>query len=195
MSLASKAGDLLYTFRFLKMLTTPWDETDAFKLGLIDENGKRIKSEKVDSSEKKVALGPFVRLVFNVKRALGKLPGGKTTIGSYAAALFLLKEHYSVSEKNLTRICVEAGIDPLDMIAEDHAWYVLENNQLSPGIYRVKGDKLLGEGLEDAVRAKDQIRILDESIPVGDVFGMNVYEAMHLTTNKMVYITLGEIYK
>jgi len=195
MSLASKAGDLLYTFRFLKMLTTPWDETDAFKLGLIDENGKRIKSEKVDSSEKKVALGPFVRLVFNVKRALGKLPGGKTTIGSYAAALFLLKEHYSVSEKNLTRICVEAGIDPLDMIAEDHAWYVLENNQLSPGIYRVKGDKLLGERLEDAVRAKDQIRILDESFPVGDVFGMNVYEAMHLTTNKMVYITLGEIYK
>jgi len=195
MSLASKAGDLLYTFRFLKMLTTPWDETDAFKLGLIDENGKRIKSEKVDSSEKKVALGPFVRLVFNVKRALGKLPGGKTTVGSYAAALFLLKEHYSVSEKNLTRICVEAGIDPLDMIAEDHAWYVLENNQLSPGIYRVKGDKLLGERLEDAVRAKDQIRILDESFPVGDVFGMNVYEAMHLTTNKMVYITLGEIYK
>jgi hypothetical protein len=195
MSLASKAGDLLYTFRFLKMLTTPWKETDAFKLGLIDENGKRIKSEKVDSSDKKTALGPFVRLVFNVKRALGKLPGGKTTVGSYAAALFLLKEHYSVGEKNLTRICVEAGIDPLDMIAEDHAWYVLENNQLAPGIYRVKGDKLLGEGLEDVVRAKDQIRILDESFPVGDVFGMNVYEAIHLTSKKMVYITLGEIYK
>jgi hypothetical protein len=195
MSLASKAGDLLYTFRFLKMLTTPWKETDAFKLGLIDENGKRIKSEKVDSSDKKMALGPFVRLVFNVKRAIGKLPGGKTTIGSYAAALFLLKEHYSVSDKNLTKICVEVGIDPLDMLAEDHAWYVLENNQLAPGIYRVKGDKLLGEGLEDAVRAKDQIRILDESFPVGDVFGMNVYEAIHLTTKKMVYITLGEIYK
>lgn len=195
MSLASKAGDLLYTFRFLKMLTTPWTETDAFKLGLIDEEGKRIKSEKVDSPDKKTALGPFVRLVFNVKRAIGKLPGGKTTIGSYAAAIFLLKEHYSVSEKNLRRICNEAGIDPLDMIAEDHAWYVLENNQLAPGIYRVKDDKLLGEGLEDAVRAKDQIRILDESFPVGDVFGMNVYEAIHLTTNKMVYITLGEIYK
>jgi hypothetical protein len=195
MSLASKAGDLLYTFRFLKMLTTPWKETDAFKLGLIDENGKRIKSEKVDSSDKKMALGPFVRLVFNVKRAIGKLPGGKTTIGSYAAALFLLKEHYSVSDKNLTKICVEVGIDPLDMLAEDHAWYVLENSQLTPGIYRVKGDKLLGEGLEDAVRAKDQIRILDESFPVGDVFGMNVYEAIHLTTKKMVYITLGEIYK
>jgi hypothetical protein len=195
MSLASKAGDLLYTFRFLKMLTTPWKETDAFKLGLIDENGKRIKSEKVDSSDKKMALGPFVRLVFNVKRAIGKLPGGKTTIGSYAAALFLLKEHYSVSDKNLTKICVEVGIDPLDMLAEDHAWYVLENSQLAPGIYRVKGDKLLGEGLEDAVRAKDQIRILDESFPVGDVFGMNVYEAIHLTTKKMVYITLGEIYK
>ena len=195
MSLASKAGDLLYTFRFLKMLTTPWKETDAFKLGLIDENGKRIKSEKVDSSDKKMALGPFVRLVFNVKRAIGKLPGGKTTIGSYAAALFLLKEHYSVSDKNLTKICVEVGIDPLDMLAEDHAWYVLDNSQLAPGIYRVKGDKLLGEGLEDAVRAKDQIRILDESFPVGDVFGMNVYEAIHLTTKKMVYITLGEIYK
>ena len=47
MSLASRAGDLYYSFRFVKLLTTPWVESDAYKLGLIDENGKRDKSVKI----------------------------------------------------------------------------------------------------------------------------------------------------
>ena len=55
MSLASRAGDLYYSFRFVKLLTTPWEETDAYKLGIIDENGKRDKSVKLDNDEKKSA--------------------------------------------------------------------------------------------------------------------------------------------
>ena len=43
MSLASRAGDIYYSFRFVKLLTTPWNETDAYDLGIIDENGKRVK--------------------------------------------------------------------------------------------------------------------------------------------------------
>tara|TARA_B110000208_G_scaffold86190_1_gene109161 strand:- start:2164 stop:2751 length:588 start_codon:yes stop_codon:yes gene_type:complete len=195
MSLASKAGDLLYTFRFLKMLTTPWEESDAFKLGLIDENGKRVKSERIDSKEKKLALGPFVRLVFNLKRALNKVPGGKTTLGSYAAALFLLKEHYQISDKNIKKILDTAGVDPLDLISEDHSWYILDNGCLSPGIYRVKEEKVLATGLEDVVNAKDQIRVNESSRPIGEVLGLHVFEAYHLNTHKRVYVTVGEIYK
>jgi hypothetical protein len=40
-----RAVDLFVTYRFLKLLTTPFDNTDAFKLGIIDKDGNRIKNE------------------------------------------------------------------------------------------------------------------------------------------------------
>ena len=36
-----RAVDLFVTYRFLKLLTTPFEKTDAFKLGIIDEDGNR----------------------------------------------------------------------------------------------------------------------------------------------------------
>ena len=41
-----RAIDLFVTYRFLKLLTTPFEKTDAYKLGIIDENGNRIRQEK-----------------------------------------------------------------------------------------------------------------------------------------------------
>ena len=46
--MASKAIDTVITFRVLKLLTTKWEDHEAFKTGLIDANGKRIKSKKSD---------------------------------------------------------------------------------------------------------------------------------------------------
>ena len=40
-----RAIDLFVTYRFIKLLTTPFEKTDAFKLGIIDENGNRIKDK------------------------------------------------------------------------------------------------------------------------------------------------------
>ena len=40
MSILKRAADLVYTFRFLKLLVTPFNKTKAFELGIIDENGK-----------------------------------------------------------------------------------------------------------------------------------------------------------
>ena len=33
------ALNLYFIYKFLRILTTPWESTDAFKLGIIDENG------------------------------------------------------------------------------------------------------------------------------------------------------------
>ena len=38
--------------------------------------------------------------------------------------------------------------------------------------------------------AKDQIRISKESYPVGDVFGVDIYEATHMRTNQKIYVTI-----
>ena len=43
MSIISRTADLFYAYRFIKLLVTPWDKMDAYKLGLLDEKGKVVK--------------------------------------------------------------------------------------------------------------------------------------------------------
>lgn len=193
MSLASRAGDLYYSFRFVKLLTTPWEETDAYKLGIIDEKGKRDKAVKLDNDEKKSAYTTFIRLVFNIKRLLEKVPGGRSTLASYAAALFLLKEKYSLSNSTINKILRECNIDPLDFLEESCYWYVLENKQLSPGIYRLREERI--SNLDEMLLPKDQVRVEDDAYPVGEILGLDIYEVTHINSGQPVYVTVGELYK
>ena len=89
--MAKGVMDLFMVYQFVKRLTTPWDQTEAFKLGLIDANGKKLK--KAETSEEKKAVGYYDRLIYNLKRLLEKLPGTKSRLASFAAAAFLMKEH------------------------------------------------------------------------------------------------------
>ena len=43
----SIVADTIYTYRFLKLLVTPFRKTEAYNLGIIDETGKRIKDKKL----------------------------------------------------------------------------------------------------------------------------------------------------
>mgnify|MGYP003635849681 FL=1 len=83
--------DAAIIFRILMKLVTPFDKTKAFDLGLVDEKGKSLKKAK--TGEEKSAMTLLDRMVFNLKRLLGTVPGGKTRLASYVAALALLKEH------------------------------------------------------------------------------------------------------
>ena len=191
MGLIKRAADLAYTFRFIRMMAMDWKEWDAYKLGIIDENGKRLRDVKLDSDEKKSAYTPFVRLAANLKRLVAKVPGGGSRLGSFASALFLIKE--KVGEKGIKSICEEMNIEVLDFLNEKNEWFVLDEKQLSPGIYRVKNAKLINESCAELVWPKDQVRIQDECYPIGDVFGVDIYEALHVNTNKPVYVTASEL--
>lgn len=195
MGILKRGADLVYAFRFVKMLVTDWKDWDAFKVGLIDENGQRIKSVKMDSDEKKSAYTPFIRLTANIKRLLSKVPGGSSKLGSFAAALYLLKEQYGINDDKLAKILSEHGIEITDILAEQSEWFILSDLQLSPGIYRIKEEKLVNSTFESLVFSKDQIRIHENSYPVGDVFGISIYEATHIKTNQKIYVTSSEIYR
>jgi len=184
MGLLSRAGDLVYTLRFLRLLTTPFDKTTAFELGLIDEKGKKLK--KPETKDEKVAYNTFHRLVFNIKKLI---PGKK--LGSYAAALYLMKEKYGVS--NFDKVLKESNIDPLDLLAENNEWFMLEEKQLSPGVYRVNGNKVLNKNCEELVKTRDQVRIPENCYPVGDVLGLDIYEVIHLKSMQNIYVTAGEL--
>ena len=68
-----RAIDLFVTYRFLRLLTMPFEDTDAFKLGIIDENGNRVMQKKVKkpavelvTSEQKSSYTILHNLVFNI---------------------------------------------------------------------------------------------------------------------------------
>ena len=196
MGIVKRAADLAYTFRFIRLLVMDWKNWDAYKEGLIDENGKRIKSVKMDTDAKKSSYTPFIRLAANIKRLISKIPGGGTKLGSFAAGLFLIKENYNLKDKDLKNILEKCGVDSLDFLAEARMnWFVLEDKELIPGIYRVKESKILNRNFEEWVWPKDQIRIRENSYPVGDVFGIPIYEATHMKTNQKIFITVNEIYR
>ena len=191
MGILKGAADTVYAFRFIRMMVMDWKSWDAYKEGIIDENGKRNRNVKLDTDSKKSAYTPFVRLVANIKRLVAKIPGGGSKLGSFASALYLIKE--KVGTKGLEKICKELNVDVLDFLNEKNEWFLLEDKQLSPGVYRVSTAKLINESCDELVWPKDQIRIQNDCYPVGDVFGVDVYEATHVNTNKSVYVTASEL--
>ena len=100
----------LITFRIIKILTTSWKKQDAYKYGLIDENGKRT-SKKPENREEKNSIDSLHRVVFNLKRLIDKAPFINKQLASYAAAsILLLKEQYNLSEEDMKKIREETGI-------------------------------------------------------------------------------------
>ena len=85
--------DLFVTYRFIKLLVTPFNKQDAYKLGIIDENGFRT-DKKIETSDEKSSYTVLHKLIFNIKRLMSKVPGLGTRLGTYAAALFLLKDTF-----------------------------------------------------------------------------------------------------
>lgn len=88
-----KIFDAFIAYQFIKILVTPWEKQPAFDLGIIDADGKVLKkSSELETMEEKKAYSIFHRLIFNVKRLLATVPGGRSKLASYAAALALLRE-------------------------------------------------------------------------------------------------------
>ena len=195
MGILKRAADITYAFRFVRLLVMKWENWDAYKLGIIDKDGKRDRNVKLDDDEKKSAYTPFIRLVANIKRLTSKIPGGGTGLGSFASALYLIKEEIGLNEKQLTKIIEECNLEILDFLNESNKWFILDDKCLSPGVYKLKEDKLLNKSCEDIVFKNDQIRVKEDSYPVGNMFGLDIYEALHIKTGQRVFVSTSEIIK
>lgn len=195
MGIVKRAADLAYTIRFIALMATPFQSMDAYKLGIIDENGKRLRNVKLDTSEKKSAYTPFIRLAVNLKRLLSAVPGGSTQLGSIAAALFLIKENYKLSDSNLQRITEKFNVQPQDFLSEKTEWFITQDNMLSPGLYRINYSKMNNQSYDFTCNPKDLIRVNEDCYPSGNVFGINIYKVTHVPTKMDIFISANEIYK
>lgn len=93
----------LIAYKVLSMIIKPFEDTDAYKLGIIDAKGNNlIKPSKFDRAEQKEAYTYLHRLVFNMKKILNKLPGGASKTKDIVAAFWLIKEYYEKNDKQLS---------------------------------------------------------------------------------------------
>ena len=83
----SRVIDNLMAFKVLRMLVTPFTDTEAFKLGIIDAHGNVLKkSSHFGSEDERNAFTYLHRLVFNLKKLINRF-GGENRLKSMAAAI------------------------------------------------------------------------------------------------------------
>ena len=124
MATVGSTVNLYLLYRIVKDLSTPFDETDAFKAGLIDDKGKKLK--KAESKEEKEALSYYNRFVLNIKRLMSKVGLG-SKLATFAAALFLIKE-----EQERNHMLTEESFQDENMVLEEivrNIHYLEENSQ------------------------------------------------------------------
>jgi len=147
--MADKISDLYLTYQFIKRLVQPFKDTDAFKNGIIDEKGMRIKGKEIKTTAEKKSYGYYDRMVFNLKKLLEKLPGGKSKLASYAAALFLIKEACSPEQPEYTEQELLEGLEK--NIKELKGAKMKEYNELFEDVpANATGTSVAGTGDDDS---------------------------------------------
>ena len=102
--------DTYIVYKIISTLVKDWDEQDAYKLGIIDDKGKVLKKAKdLETSKEKAAYTVLIRFIFNLKRLLNKVPGGRSKFGSYAAAAILLLKEENEKEQLIERPILPAN--------------------------------------------------------------------------------------
>lgn len=93
--------DTYITYRIVTTLVKKWEDQDAYEYGIIDKKGKvLIKYKELKDRKAKDSYTVLIRFIFNMKRLMEKIPGGKSKISSYAiAALVFLREEAEDDEQ------------------------------------------------------------------------------------------------
>ena len=199
-----RAIDLFVTCRFIKLLTTPFNKTDAYKYGIIDDKGNRIRED--NSTRPKVELTTSTlknsytilhKLVFNIKKIFEKVPGLRTKVGTYAAALFLLKDTFKehvedpdMFEKEFMKYLKENKIELDREISEEVIGF---GEVLPKGEYVLKNDILNKEEEELTAKKGDKVVAFDDEPPIDTILGVEIFPVVHVKTQEKIYVSLEDI--
>lgn len=185
-----RLADTIYAFRFLRLLTMPWEKTEAFKRGIIDADGKTIK-KNLTMQDDKAAYTLFHRLVFNIRRLILKVPGGQMKIANYAAALFLIKESAGLTEKDMEEALDKMGI-MIDNSDLNESWMV-SGDTLGTGRYTLTTDVASPKTGYQIAKEGTNVLVSESCEPVDVLFGVNIYEVLHEQTKQTIYVTVADI--
>lgn len=189
-----RAIDLLITYRVIKLLVTPFENQEAYKYGIIDKDGKVLRKAKdLKTSQEKDSYTLLHRFVFNLKRLVGLIPGGKSKLGSYAAALgLLLKEQKDLNAIEIERILYKHLVDN-NLIA-----YGDDLNESVGFDYLPEGRFTVIDDLEDLSGNKtaeigDIVYTTENQKPFDNYFGVNLYHVINEDTKKRIVVSEDNI--
>jgi len=192
-----RAIDLFVTYRFLRLLTTPFEKTDAYKLGIIDKKGNRIRKPKstqpaveLNTTEQQNSYTILHKLVFNIKKLFSKVPGLRTKVGTYAAALFLLKDTFKehvedpdMFEKEFVKYLKENDIEFDNEISED----VIGFGEILPkGEYVLVADILNKEEEELTAKKGDKVIAYEDEPPIDTILGVEIFPVIHMKSQEKI---------
>ena len=189
-----RAVDLFVTYRFLKLLVTPWKKQEAYKQGIIDDRGKALKKARDLTTEaERESFTLLHRLVFNCKRIMQKIPIVRTQLGTYATALFLLKEKYNLDnlpEGEINQFLMENKLVSFDnKISEEVIGF---GSMLPMGEYKLK-DQVTADDEEIDAQPGDIVSALEDTSPSDRILGVDVFPVIHQKSNKIIYVSLEDI--
>ena len=185
-----RAIDLLITYRVIKMLVTPFEKTDAYKYGIIDKNGKVLRKNKtLTVAKEKDSYTILHRFVFNLKRLINLIPGGKSKLGTYAAALgLLLKEEKEINAVELEKVLYK-HLRENDLINFDDDLREEVDFDFLP-----KGRFIIIDDLEDlngdkTANVGDVVYTTENQKPFDNYFGVNLYHVINEDTQKQIIVS------
>jgi|TARA_R100001079_G_C4404406_1_gene132802 hypothetical protein len=188
-----RAIDVLITYRIIKMLITPFEKQDAYKYGIIDKNGKVLrKTKELKTAKERDSYTILHRFVFNLKRLINVIPGGKSKIGTYAAALgLLLKE-----SKDLNMVEIEKELYTYlrdnDLIHFGEMKESSEDNILPQGRF-IMTDTLTDLNNETTADVGDIVKNVEDQVPFDNFLGVNLYHVVNEETQKKVIVSEDNI--
>jgi len=152
--LTESMTNTIVLYILLKKLMQDFEEWDAFKLGIIDKDGKKLKEPR--TSNEREAWDLLTRFCWNFKKILGKFIG-KSKMVTYLSAAFLLKDNLNyfylthnqtiLNEKYLKDMTFEKQTLILDFIKEVNysGSKITEDNfevEMFKVIYKVNDSKI-----------------------------------------------------
>jgi hypothetical protein len=132
--------DLYLVYSFIRRLATPFNEWEAYKLGIIDDKGTVLRKRKtLVTREEKRAFGIFDVMILNLKKLLAKIPGGSSRIASYAAALYLIREWNHFSDSSLLQEDLSDNVieESMNLFYDRYVNYIIEANVVNKKMHNL----------------------------------------------------------
>ena len=158
---------------------------------------RQTKPEPLTTIEQKNAYTILHKLVFNIKKIFSKVPGLRTKLGTYAAALFLLKDTFKESvddpdvfEKEFLKYLKEQGYEIDNSISEEVIGF---GEVLPKGEYVLVNDILNKEEEELTAKTGDKVVAYDDEAPVDTVLGVEIFPVIHVKSQEKIYVGLEDL--
>ena len=153
--------------------------------------------EPINTIYEKNAYTILHKIVYNIKKIFGKVPGLRTKLGTYAAALFLLKDTFKehvedpdMFEKEFMKYLKEQGYEIDDSISENVIGF---GEVLPKGEYTLVNDILNKEEEELTAKSGDKVIAYEDEAPVDTILGIDIFPVIHIKSQEKIYVGLEDI--